>query len=267
MFQHAEGSKANSNQESDQMQTTSEGKAAAQITEELTLNDSTDKVNIAAKNVEHISFSSGSKSVDATLSNEGLDSVDEVYSDFISSQRDKSGKSRALESSTHDNSNSASVPNKKVSTFEAVAAEAELDMLLNSFSETKLLDSSGLKTQKSSNDYYTEGSPSLAQLARKGDDSSNKSAGVNSSVDDLLDDLLKETSTMVNQGVDSSKSAAVTSTFDDLLQETSTLVNRNGLSRHTDVKAAQDSGQSSSSSHSVPKPKVLNDFDSWLDTI
>ncbi|XP_007043709.2 PREDICTED: uncharacterized protein LOC18608783 isoform X1 [Theobroma cacao] len=263
---HAEGSKANSNQESDQMQTTSEGKAAAQITEELTLNDSTDKVNIAAKNVEHISFSSGSKSVDATLSNEGLDSVDEVYSDFISSQRDKSGKSRALESSTHDNSNSASVPNKKVSTFEAVAAEAELDMLLNSFSETKLLDSSGLKTQKSSNDYYTEGSPSLAQLARKGDDSS-KSAGVNSSVDDLLDDLLKETSTMVNQGVDSSKSAAVTSTFDDLLQETSTLVNRNGLSRHTDVKAAQDSGQSSPSSHSVPKPKVLNDFDSWLDTI
>ena len=49
---------------------------------------------------------------------------------------------------------------------------------------------------------------------------------------------------MINQGVDSSKSTSVNSTFDDLLddllQETSTMVNQNGLSQHMYVKVAPD---------------------------
>ncbi|XP_022764125.1 uncharacterized protein LOC111309317 [Durio zibethinus] len=256
--QHAERSKVNSSQESEQMQMTSEGKAYATITEDLTL--------FAAKNVEHISLGSGSQAIDATLSNGGLDLVDEVYSDFISSQHGKSGESRA-----EDNSNSASVSDKRDSTFEAATAEAELDMLLNSFSESKLLDTSGLKSEKPSSDFHREGTPFLPQVARKGVDSS-KSAAITSSFDDVLDNLLQETSTMVNQGVDSSKSAAVNSTvddfLDDLLAETSTMVNQNRLSRHEDAKAVPDDNiQSSLSSQSASKSKVLNDFDSWLDTI
>ncbi|XWS54126.1 hypothetical protein CRYUN_Cryun10bG0061700 [Craigia yunnanensis] len=125
------------------MRTTSEGKAAAKITEELTLNDFPEKFNFAAKNFEQISFGSGSQAIDATLSNGGMDLVDEVYSDFISSPQGGSGEIRV-----QGNSNSASVSNKKVSKFEVAAAEAELDMLLNSFSETKILDTPVLEVQK-----------------------------------------------------------------------------------------------------------------------
>ncbi|XVF44334.1 hypothetical protein PTKIN_Ptkin02bG0112300 [Pterospermum kingtungense] len=202
----AERSTINSNQESDQIQMTSDRKAAAKITEELTLNDLPEKFNCAARSVEHMSLGPGSQATDATLSN-----GDEGYSDFISSQHGESGQSRS-----QDNSNSASVSNKKVSTFEA--AEAELDMLLNSFSENKLLDTSGLNAKKPSSNFHREGGSSLPQPAGKGVDSS-KSAAVNSSFDGLLDDLLQETSTRVNQDVNPSKHAAVNSTIDDLLDD------------------------------------------------
>lgn len=255
VWQHAERSTVNSNQESDQ-------KSVSKITEEKTLNDYPDKFNFADASFEHISLGPGIQAIDATLSKD-----EEGYSGFISNQHGESGQSRA-----RDNSNSASVSHKNVSTFEAAAAEAELDMLLNSLSETKLLEMSGLNAEKPSSNFHREDSSPLPQLARKGVDSS-KSAAVNSSLDGLLDDLLQETSSMVNQGVNPSVSAAVSSTIDDLLddllQETSPMVNQNGLSEHDeDVKAARDNNmQSSSSSQSVLKSKVLNDFDSWLDTI
>ena len=73
------------------MQTTSEGKAAAKITEELTLNEFPEKINFAAKNVEQMSFGPGSQAIDAILTNGGLGLVNEVYSDFISSPRDGFG--------------------------------------------------------------------------------------------------------------------------------------------------------------------------------
>ncbi|KAA3468290.1 Phosphorelay luxU [Gossypium australe] len=86
-----------------------------------------------------------------------------------------------------------------------------------------------------------------------------------SNLDSLLDDLLLETSTTVNRGIDSSKTAAVNSTsedlLDDLLQETSSTI--------VDAKLGSDNNVQSSSSSSQPvsKSKILNDFDSWLDTI
>ncbi|OMO53999.1 hypothetical protein CCACVL1_28149 [Corchorus capsularis] len=226
-----ERSKANNHQKSDQMETTSGRNTAALITEELTSNDFPEKVNIAAQNVEHTSFGSGGKSADATLSNGGRDLANESCGDFISSQHGKSGETKTLESSIQDISNSVSVSNKNVLTFEVAAAEAELDKLLDSFSETKLLDSSGSKPKIASSDFGKETFPSLRQLATK---------AVSSTFDDILDDLLQETSSTVKQ---------------------------NDLSRQMDVEGAPDSIQSSSSSHSVSKLKVLNDFDSWLDTI
>ncbi|XVE49984.1 hypothetical protein DITRI_Ditri01bG0125700 [Diplodiscus trichospermus] len=252
---HAERSKVDSDRESYQM-----GTAPDRKTEEPTLNDFPEKFHFAAKNVEPMSSGPDSRAIDATLSNGGPDWVDEVFSDFISSQRGKSGESRE-----QDTSNSVSVSNKKNSTFEVAAAEAELDKLLNSFSETKPVDTSEITSKTLASDFHREGSPSLPQPARKSIDSS-KSAAITSSFDGLLDDLLQETSSAVNQGVDSSKAAAVNSTFDDLLKETSTMVNQNGLSEH--AKATPDNNiKFSSPSQSVSKSEVLNDFDSWLDTI
>ena len=49
-----------------------------------------------------MSFGPDNQAIDATLSYGGLDLVDEVYSDFISSQRGESGESAA-----QDNLNSA----------------------------------------------------------------------------------------------------------------------------------------------------------------
>ncbi|GMI83928.1 ECERIFERUM 16, r RST1 interacting protein [Hibiscus trionum] len=254
----SERSKVSKDQESQQTQVASDRKGAAKITEEITPNDLPDKVNFAAKIVEDVPFGPGSQPKDAILSNRGLGLIPEVQDDSISGQCGKFGESRAL-----DSLNYTSVFNKKVPTFEAAAAEAELDMLLNSFSETEILDTPSSSSNKPS-------SESLPQYARKGMDSV-KAPPIQSNFDGLLDDLLQETSTTVNRGIGSSNTAAVSSTFDDLLddllQETSGMVNPNGLSEQKVVKAASDNNVESSSSQPATKSKVLNDFDSWLDTI
>ncbi|KAG4136192.1 hypothetical protein ERO13_D08G264800v2 [Gossypium hirsutum] len=217
----SERSKVKNDQEPDQMQAAPDRKEAAKITEGSTPNDLP-----------------GSKAIDAILSNSGLDLMAEVQSVSISSQNSESSESRAP-----DNLNFTTASNKKVPKFEAAAAEAKLDMLLNSFNETKLLDTSNLSSEKPS---------SIGSLKA-------------SNLDSLLDDLLQETSTTVNRGIDSSKTAAVNSTsedlLDDLLQETS--------SKIVDAKLGSDNNvrSSSSSSQPVSKSKILNDFDSWLDTI
>ncbi|KAL4302854.1 hypothetical protein GQ457_10G017100 [Hibiscus cannabinus] len=211
----SERSKVNNYRESQQMQAATDKKAAAKITEEITQNDFP----------------------------EGLGTMPEVHSDSISGPCGEFSESRAP-----DCVNSTSVSNKEVSTFEPTAAEAELDMLLNSFSE---IDTTSSGSRKPSSDLYIEGSPFLPQYAREGIDSV-KVPPVTSDFDGLLDDLLQETSTTVKQGIDSSKTAADNSTFDDilddLLQETFTMVNPNNV-------------EASSSSS-----KVLSDFESWLDT-
>ncbi|TYI71436.1 hypothetical protein E1A91_D08G294800v1 [Gossypium mustelinum] len=217
----SERSKVKNDQEPDQMQAAPDRKEAAKITEGSTPNDLP-----------------GSKAIDAILSNSGLDLMAEVQSVSISSQNSESSESRAP-----DNLNFTTASNKKVPKFEAAAAEAKLDMLLNSFNETKLLDTSNLSSEKPS---------SIGSLKA-------------SNLDSLLDDLLQETSTTVNRGIDSLKTAAVNSTsedlLDDLLQETS--------SKIVDAKLGSDNNvrSSSSSSQPVSKSKILNDFDSWLDTI
>ncbi|TYG59457.1 hypothetical protein ES288_D08G304000v1 [Gossypium darwinii] len=217
----SERTKVKNDQEPDQMQAAPDRKEAAKITEGSTPNDLP-----------------GSKAIDAILSNSGLDLMAEVQSVSISSQNSESSESRAP-----DNLNFTTASNKKVPKFEAAAAEAKLDMLLNSFNETKLLDTSNLSSEKPS---------SIGSLKA-------------SNLDSLLDDLLQETSTTVNRGIDSSKTAAVNSTsedlLDDLLQETS--------SKIVDAKLGSDNNvrSSSSSSQPVSKSKILNDFDSWLDTI
>ncbi|KAK8669109.1 hypothetical protein V6N13_106549 [Hibiscus sabdariffa] len=101
----------------------------SKITEEITHNDFPE-VNFAAKVVEDMSFVTDSQAMDAILSNKGLGTMPEVHGDSTSGQCGEFSESRAP-----NILNFTSVSDKEVSTFEPTAAEAEFDMLLNSFSE------------------------------------------------------------------------------------------------------------------------------------
>lgn len=202
-------------------------KAAANISEDKASTDFREKVKIVDTKSTSVV---GHKNVDAIFSNQRSALVNQTKNDVTSSQYDRFGQDKALEPAAQFNENSVSV-SKNLPTFEATAAEAELDMLLDSFNDTGFSDSSSSKFGNSSVSQQTS-STAPPQLSRKGPDLS-KSASVTASFDDVLDDLL---------------------------EETSNLVNPNGLSRPHEA-------QSSSSSQSVTKSKVLDDFDSWLDTI
>ncbi|WVZ02939.1 hypothetical protein V8G54_023745 [Vigna mungo] len=117
---------------------------------------------------------------------------------------------------------------KQYSTFEAASAEKELDMLLDSFTDTKILDypvSLGVSS----------GYP--PQILKK-DPVPSKIASFTANLDDALDDLLEETSTLIKPNV-------------LLLPHEEKPVNHS----------------MKSSSHSESKSKVTDDFDSWFDTL
>ncbi|KAL0443948.1 UNVERIFIED_CONTAM: hypothetical protein Slati_2117500 [Sesamum latifolium] len=117
-------------------------------------------------------------------------------------------------------------------TFEAASAEAELDMLLSSFNETKLLGSSSAAST---------GIPSTAaastETLKKGTD------------------IMKPATTLVN----------VYDGIDDLLEETSHLIKIEGKQPSRIVTPSPD--DISSAMNPTSKSKLLDDFDSWLDTI
>ncbi|CAN1123570.1 Protein ECERIFERUM 16 [Linum perenne] len=118
----------------------------------------------------------------------------------------------------------------KLKSFEASAAEAELDMLLDSFGDTKLDDpptsSSGTFPLR------PDSTTVLPRVARN----------VPSDFDDMLDNLLEETSSALNH----SKPHQHSNTRDPKPLPPST---------------------ESSSSQPVSKSETLNDFGSWLDSI
>lgn len=109
--------------------------------------------------------------------------------------------------------------------FEAASAEAELDMLLNSFSDSTTPEPLGASLAGiSSSTTGVSGEPTMK---------------VNpTNIDDAIDILLEETSSLaiVGQRIPSSSSKTATESI-------------------------------SSNNNPVPKSKILDDFDSWLDTI
>jgi len=116
---------------------------------------------------------------------------------------------------------------KQYSTFEAAAAEKELDMLLDSFTDTKILDSPvSLGT-----------SSGYPQILKK-DPVPSKIASFTANLDDALDDLLEETSTLMKPNV---------------------------LLLPQEEKPVNNSMKSSS--HSGSESKVTDDFDSWFDNL
>lgn len=120
--------------------------------------------------------------------------------------------------------------------FDAVVAEAELDLLLDSLGETKLFDSS-VRKQPSGTPYIPQGL-------------SNQSTFISKSV--------KDSQMMVAANIDDD--------IDDLLSETSDLINKNRTSPLHETKAAS-AGAPSTTTVPNSDSKVLDDFDSWLDTI
>lgn len=220
-----------SNEEHKELETKEDSELDNRISKELNLDD------LAA---DQFASSSSSSSSHATstfpLSNDFYIPVNSVNAEF--QQISSSGKNKAFflssEADLHSNEDTRQ---KQNSTFEATAAEKELDMLLDSLSETKILDSPGFKSNTAIPVSLGVSSVYPPQNSKK-DSVSSKIASVTASLDDALDDLLEKTSTLMNPNV---------------------------LSRPHEEKPVHHSMQSSS--HSGSKPKVADDFDSWFDTL
>lgn len=118
-----------------------------------------------------------------------------------------------------------SVPNRKTPVFEVAGAEAELDMLLDSYNKTRK------------------------------DKSGTEPTSVTANFDDALDDLLKETSNLRKHEPQKVRIIPLDDAIDDLLAETSNL------------KPQKVNVPINSASNSGGKSKVLDDFDSWFETI
>lgn len=205
--------------ESAQMQTC-HSEAATTISENFS-----EKVKIEDQNIE------------STSSSEGSISVNYIDVDLI--EIGKSSQNEASKSTAEFSVKSVLDPQKKPSTFEAADAEEELDMLLDSFGETKkILISSDFRSNNSVPVSQQEAYVAQSPLSRIGHESSKTSLGI-ANLDDALDDLLEETSNVMNQ---------------------------NDLSQSLEEKTAIHV-VNSSASQSGTKSKVLDEFDSWLDTI
>nr|KYP58787.1 hypothetical protein KK1_014209 [Cajanus cajan] len=230
-MQCAEELAVDSNEEHKELETKEDSELDNRISKELNLDD------LAA---DQFASSSSSSSSHATstfpLSNDFYIPVNSVNAEF--QQISSSGKNKAFflssEADLHSNEDTRQ---KQNSTFEATAAEKELDMLLDSLSETKILDSPGFKSNTAIPVSLGVSSVYPPQNSKK-DSVSSKIASVTASLDDALDDLLEKTSTLMNPNV---------------------------LSRPHEEKPVHHSMQSSS--HSGSKPKVADDFDSWFDTL
>ncbi|KAG7988229.1 hypothetical protein I3843_03G176600 [Carya illinoinensis] len=159
---------------------------------------------------------------------------------FWTRQIGKSSQNKKPESTEQFDANSVWETQTKPSSFAAAAVEEELDMLLDSFSETKkIFNPSGFRSNDSSPVLQQEASMAPFRPLSKPDRDSSKPSPFIATLDDSLDDLLKETSNVMSQNV--------------LPQS---------LEGKADLYAVQ-----SSTSHSGTKSKVLDEFDSWLDTI
>ncbi|GMN53886.1 hypothetical protein TIFTF001_023007 [Ficus carica] len=214
-------SQASSTQERYQMLATNDVEAVREPSKELTVTEVSS------------SASPGGGYPDPSLSIRGSTSVSQVVSDVNrASQYDY--QSETPDSAAQSLVNSFAETEKKPPEFEAVAAEAELDMLLDSFSEIKILDSSGLSSADTL-PVQKEASVAAFQLPRKDPD---LSASTPFNLDDDLDDLLKATSSLTSQN-----------------------------SLFPPQGGAADPFVQSSSPKSGTKSKALDDFDSWLDTL
>lgn len=228
MIQWTEGSKASSSLECDQIKTYCSEVSTA-ISEEYS-----EKVKIADANTRcKSSGPCGSSNADPSLFNQGLISVNDLNVELR--QIVKSSQSEEPQPAEEFNMNTISEPQKKHSSFEAAAAEEALDMLLDSFSEAEKIGNT------------SDAFPVLKQEASMAPSIASKRGPYSSVTTPVIADF--------------------DDALDDLLEETSNVVNPDGVSQSLEGKAVVLPSVQSSSSHSETKSKVLDDFDSWLDTM
>ncbi|KAL2328160.1 hypothetical protein Fmac_021587 [Flemingia macrophylla] len=226
----AEELAVDSNQEQKKRETKEDSELANRLSKELHLDDHA---------ADRLASSSSSSSSHATstlpVSKDFYIPVNSVNTEF--QQIGSSSKNKALllnsEADLHSNDDTRQEEN---STFEAGAAEKELDMLLDSLSETKIPDSTGLKSNIPV-PVSIGVSPVYPPQILKKDSVSSKIASITASLDDALDELLGETSTLVNPNV---------------------------VLRPQEERPVYHSVPSS---HSGSKSKLADDFDSWFDTL
>ncbi|KAJ1384455.1 hypothetical protein SESBI_42522 [Sesbania bispinosa] len=219
-----------SNEEPDELETTEDSELANRMSNELNLDD------FSADQSASTSSCSSSHAANLTSSHDFLVPVNYVNVEF--QQVGNSGKNKAFlpvpgaEANLHSTVDTIG----KHSAFEAAAAEKDLDMLLDSLGETKTLDSPGLR----SNTFFPV---SLGVSSVDPPEISNKElvpskiASITANLDDALDDLLEQTSTLIKPNVSL---------------------------RPQDEKSVHNIIQSS---HSGNKSKLSDDFDSWFDTL
>lgn len=217
-----------SNEEHDKLNSTEDIELANRMSKELNLDD------FAADQFASSSPCSSSHAA-STLSNDFLFPVNHV--DLKFQQVGSSDKNKAFVPSAEANLHISEDTRRKHSTFEAADAEKELDMLLDSLSETKTPDSQGLKSNTSFPVSLGVSSVDFPQISNK-EPVSSKTVSITANLDDALDDLLEGTSTLTNANV---------------------------LVRPQEEKPVLHSIESSS--HCGSKAKVSDDFDSWFDTL
>ncbi|XP_065875364.1 protein ECERIFERUM 16 [Euphorbia lathyris] len=192
--------------------------------EEPTLKDLSGDNKVANQNTETTSsWSSVNVQKNSNSFIQGSNLLNQTTHDLNSKPDSKSHPTRAVETPSELNSSSVAGQSKKLSVIEATAAEAELDMLLDTFNETKLLDPPGTSQKEAltAPPQFTGTAPS------------------------------------------SSRTINFATELDDLLEEASNSSDPRNLGKAT----ATSNEIKSTSSQSVSKSKVLDDFDSWLDTI
>lgn len=185
-----------------------------------------------------------------TTSNSRHPTLADESSNPLSAFKDEAGKSKGagqndtLMYASEFNTRSAS---KKSSAFKAAAAEAELDMLLDSVTEIKIFESTNV-TDQSIRPYPVTHTETPTPL----------SEGTSS---------MQEVSTQPKRGRDLAKPVlfSLDDTLDDLLKETSAVTNKNEHSLPNEVNSI--AGHTSSASQPVSKSKIIDDFDSWIDAL
>lgn len=160
-------------------------------------------------------------------SEEGLKPVQQNKDEILQSQEIDENNSPKSVSERIVDSTSGNPP-----IFEAASAEAELDMLLSSFSETKVFESSGESSI---------GIPSIAAASGE---------------------TVKKGTHMMEPAV---IPANINDDIDNLLEETSDLTKLDDRRLSHGLKVKSDT--ISSTMHPTSKSELLDDFDSWLDTI
>lgn len=161
-------------------------------------------------------------------------------------QSEGAGRNDTVMSASEFNMSSVS---KKPSAFKAAAAEVELDMLLDSVTKIEIFESTNVSDQSIR--------PYPVTQARTPTPSSEGTSS------------MQEVSTQPKRGHDLAKPAIsdinLDDTLDDLLKETSTVTNKNERSPPEEVNST--AGHTPSASQPVSKSKIVDDFDSWFDTL